>query len=284
MELLQLKYFCDAAESENFSKTAKKYSVPPSDISRTILRLENELGVKLFEREANRLYLNEYGKKFHKGIKKALAEIETAKMSIYDSGEIDGEIKIYVCTNRSLITSVIEKFKGKFPKVSFIINHAWENENNDFDLLISDDMVAPADASRKLLLTEDVLLAVNKLEPGAEKINSVSDLRNMRFVTMQERSVNYRIMKHLCNQNGFEPNIAIQTDDPFYVRKYVELGMGVTFVPQFSWRGLLSENVLLKNITDFKRNTYVYINKGKYISRTVNVFLEELIKFCENIG
>ena len=55
MELLQLMYFCDAAEEENFSHTAQKYQVPPSNISQSVKRLEAELGVKLFDRSANRI-------------------------------------------------------------------------------------------------------------------------------------------------------------------------------------------------------------------------------------
>ena len=47
MELLQLMYFCDAAETENFSRTAKKYHVPPSDISQSIKRLELELSAEV---------------------------------------------------------------------------------------------------------------------------------------------------------------------------------------------------------------------------------------------
>ena len=42
MELLQLTYFCDAAVTQNFSKTAQKYNVPPSNISQSIKRLEIE--------------------------------------------------------------------------------------------------------------------------------------------------------------------------------------------------------------------------------------------------
>ena len=48
MELLQLTYFCDAARSENFSQTARKFFVPPSNISQSIGRLEKELGCALF--------------------------------------------------------------------------------------------------------------------------------------------------------------------------------------------------------------------------------------------
>ena len=42
MELLQLRYFCHAAETESFTVTAKHFCVPPSDISQSIKRLEKE--------------------------------------------------------------------------------------------------------------------------------------------------------------------------------------------------------------------------------------------------
>ena len=51
MELLQLRYFKDAAELENFSMVAKKNMVPQPSISKTIGKLEDELGVLLFDRQ-----------------------------------------------------------------------------------------------------------------------------------------------------------------------------------------------------------------------------------------
>ena len=65
MELLQLAYFCDAAITQNFSKTAEKYSVPTSNISQSIRRLEKELSVTLFDRTANRVSLNKEGLLFY---------------------------------------------------------------------------------------------------------------------------------------------------------------------------------------------------------------------------
>ena len=65
MELLQLKYFCDAAKNLNFSKTARKYTVPPSNISQSIKRLEKSLGYPLFLRHANKIILTERGKRFY---------------------------------------------------------------------------------------------------------------------------------------------------------------------------------------------------------------------------
>ena len=47
MDLLQLRYFCHAAECENFSRTAGKYNVPTSNISQMVKRLENLLAMFL---------------------------------------------------------------------------------------------------------------------------------------------------------------------------------------------------------------------------------------------
>ena len=65
MELLQLLYFCDAAETQNFSGTARKYNVPTTGISQSIKRLEKELGVLLFDRTSNGISLNKRGKDFY---------------------------------------------------------------------------------------------------------------------------------------------------------------------------------------------------------------------------
>lgn len=50
MELLQLTYFCDAASTQNFSQTAKRLNVPPSNISQSVKRLEEELGAELADK------------------------------------------------------------------------------------------------------------------------------------------------------------------------------------------------------------------------------------------
>ena len=56
MELLQLKYFKDAAELENFSKAAKKNMVPQPSISYAIKKLEDELGVLLLTETVERFF------------------------------------------------------------------------------------------------------------------------------------------------------------------------------------------------------------------------------------
>ena len=53
MDILQLEYFCSAAEMENFTLAAKRHFIPQSAMSITIKRLEKELETQLFNRIGN---------------------------------------------------------------------------------------------------------------------------------------------------------------------------------------------------------------------------------------
>ena len=82
MELLQLRYFKAAAELENFSAVAEKYYVPQPSISATIKKLENELGVQLFDRNGKRITLNSNGKIFYEKVAAAINSIDDGVSSL----------------------------------------------------------------------------------------------------------------------------------------------------------------------------------------------------------
>jgi len=84
MELLQLTYFCSAAETESFAKTAQKYGILAQGVSQSVRRLEKELGVSLFDRYANRIVLNERGKMFYETSKNVLDKLDNAKKLVCD--------------------------------------------------------------------------------------------------------------------------------------------------------------------------------------------------------
>ena len=110
MEMLQLKYFYESAQNESFAKTAKKYMVPPSNISLTIKRLEKELGTPLFDRRANKIELNDSGALFYRNARSALELLESAEKSLKKSPEIKA-IRINIHITRRVVMEVIEKFR-----------------------------------------------------------------------------------------------------------------------------------------------------------------------------
>lgn len=282
MELLQLKYFCDAAETENFSKTAKKHLVPTSNISQSIKRLEKELGSELFEHYANKIRLNEDGKKFYSDVSQALILLENSKLRLIERGEeLQGDINIACITNRRIVTNAIESFLIEYPKVNFIIHHNLECDQN-LDVVISD--TCSFEYTDKIpLVDEQICVAMNAKHFLASKSDlRTSDLKKERFITMTQNSSLHNITVNICTDAGFVPNIVIQTDDPFYLRRYIEMGLGIAFVPLISWRGLFSDNIVLNDIDYIRRKTYAFLPKRKHVKASVRAFLETLKKQAED--
>lgn len=283
MELLQLKYFLSAAQTENFSKTASQYLVPTSNISQTIKRLEAELECPLFDRSANRIKLNKEGRLFYEGVKNAFGALEAAKQAVTSKKDsIDGEIKLSICTDRRLVTKAIQHFKEQYPAVSFSISHS-EEQAQDSDIIISDRIESYDGYTKTLLTREEILLAVadgTRLEIKS-KDKLASQLKELRYITMPPSSSLYRHTVSICHGFGFEPNITIVTDDPFYIRKYVSMGLGVAFVPSVSWQGQFDENVRLYSVGQNLRNTYIFKKTHFSNSLTVDTFCDCLGKSVE---
>lgn len=279
MELLQLTYFCDAAQTENFSLTARKYCVPTSSISQTIKRLETELGTELFSRRKNQIFLNEQGRLFYQGAKAALDRLEDTRLQLRDAqGAISGEIRILALTNRRIVVQTIERFKADYPAVSFVLSHSHNARQDDFDIIIADAAFQAESRTRQVLVSEDIHLAVRAGHRLAEQeVVQFSDLRQERFITMSAGASLHTITHQLCRNAGFLPEVAIETDDPYYVRKYVEMGLGVALVPTLSWKGQISGELILKPLSPtVRRDTCAFLPMDRYLPRPAMLFTQML--------
>lgn len=268
MEILQLKYFCHAAKTENLSHTAQHFIVPTSCISVSIKKLENELGVKLFDRTANKIKLNEYGKIFLQALEKSEILFKKAKADIFDLMQAPfGEIKLLILTNREKATKVISEFNRKYPKISFTISHQYHNElskSNEYDILITDQDIASEHYNQAFWLTEEIFLAVHKnhVLSGKSFISS-NQLKDENFILMQKNSSLRNFSDNFFEKNGIIPNVVIECDDPQYVRKYLKMGLGVTFFPEISWKEEISDDFSLLRIDKgLFRKTFIYANKS----------------------
>ena len=276
MELLQLKYFLDSAETENFSATAKKFGVPASDISQSIKRLEKELQIPLFERRANRILLNEKGMAFYKKTKEALSLLESAVSEVRDDGS-SGKIKIAINCNRRIVMQAIEKFCSLYPEVDIMTRYSVYSGLEDFHLIVSSEPPPSQSFKGEKIITEEICLAVNTNTPlaSAEQIDR-SLLENESFITMDENSNLYKTTQQICANLGFRPRLAILADDPLYVRKCVELGLGVAFTPMISWKGQVSDKIALKRVGNSSRDIYIFKNEKSYLSKSIHILLQML--------
>ena len=283
MELLQLKYFCDAAETQNFSSTAKKFCVPPPDISQTIKRLERELGVDLFTRRANRVELNQAGKDFYENVSTAIGILESARKSVIKNKT--ETVKIAINVNRRIILNVTEKFRELYPNVIFSMKFGINPLVEDSDVIVHCDIPVSSRWDTKKIMSEPVYIAMRSDNPfaNAEKF-APEMLRDNPIISMVEGSWLYKTMNEICVNNGIEPFVAMQSDDPHYVRKCVELGLGVALIPGISWKGLFSPeaDIVFKKVDNYMRDTYIAYDRRKGLSPNAKKFvalLEEKCKF-----
>ncbi len=267
MELLQLKYFNETAKTNNFSHTAKKFMVPTSAVSQSIKRLEKELGIELFVRNSNKIQLSEAGSLFHTNIEKSLFELEKGVASVKKySSTTKGTISILINTNRRFITDCIAEFKKFYTNVDFKIYHNLKDTDKaNFNFIVSSDDMSINGYERTPIIKEEILLSIPKSNPLSNK-NSVnfSEIINENFISMPYNSSLYNVLNKIFERNRATPNITIHCDDPFYVRKYTAMGLGISLFPSFSWKGLSDNNVVNLPFNDFseQRTIYLYYEKN----------------------
>ncbi len=281
MELLQLRYFVDAATTQNFSKTAKKFYLPPSAVSQSIKRLEKELGVELFTRQANKIKLNENGNFFAEKIRAALSLIDEAQKNVTEPrGAKTINLSIYI--NRRIVMQTVERFSKTYPDVDIVTKYMLSADDEQMDLVISDTPSWKADRLREELFSEDILLAVHKDNPLSKAdVITPKALAAQPFICTNEDSSLYSITQTICDKMGFKPHIVIRSDDPHCIRKCIELGLGISFIPSVSWRGQFSDKVVLKKVADRKRTTYVYKSPDACAHRHIKDFLDMLHQECD---
>ena len=249
--------------------------MPVSNISQSVKRLENELGVQLFDHKGNRVVLNNDGRQFYSYASRALSLLDTAVGSLSDSEtDLRGDIRLVCLSNYKLVMIAIERFLKEHPNVNFIIRQSYEDDG-DYDILVSD--IFPSEHKEKVLLAdEEIAIAMNK-EHSLAKCDTVSvkDLENERFIALSSSDSMRKIIIETCEKAGFSPNFAIQTVSANYQRRCIELGLGITFA-SIKWKEKYFENIEYKKIEGLRRKTYAFLPKKKHTRRSVSTFLKIL--------
>ncbi len=284
MELLQLKYFTDAAQLLSFSQVAKKYMVPPSSISHTIAKLENELGAQLFERSGNKLSLNDYGRAFYSNISTALEKIEAGRMLVNDMRDRTVSVTLRQCAYS--IIPMLTAFKNEYPqlKLSFPFKNA--DKKGDFFLRISAKPFQNEDDFISLpLFTERILLAVPKCSPLAKKDRlCFEDIRDIPLVWYYEGTENEKISEYFAAHRA-KPNILIYCAKDITVAEFVKNDFGIAFYPEYSSPIEKEDGICTVPLEGFdvKRTIYVSWPKEYLLTDAAKTFVDFGIDFFKNL-
>jgi len=189
MELLQLRYFKKVAETGKISAAAKELYISAPALSATLSRLEKELGVKLFDRQANRIVLNQQGEIFLRHVDGVFASLESAKTEMAQSLQKQGgEVRIAV-TDAILWRELLSYFTEAYPEIRILATTVPLSRLRDLSLsgrytflLAAEGETENADWVSRPLFEDRLMLMAHKNHPLAQKTSlRLSDLRGEKI-------------------------------------------------------------------------------------------------------
>lgn len=243
MELHQLQYVVEVAKQRHFTRAAEEICVAQSSLSQQITKLEEELGVKLFDRTTRAVHLTDAGVEFLNHARHILAEIESVKQSMQNHvGLTKGTIVIGVITTLESIdfVSLITSFHKTYPGINLNItnNGSYKLAKMLQDSLINVALLTPpvdhpSDDIEFYPLTEDefVLVASISHPLASKKTVNLKDLTDEEFVFPSEDQSISKIYLKACQDAGFVPKIVCQSSHCETSLALVADGMGLTFFP-----------------------------------------------------
>lgn len=193
MNLMHLRYFMKLAEVQNYTLTASELYITQPGLSSAINSLEEELGIRLFEKKGRNVHLTKYGIEFYKYVDQSL-KILDAGISVAQehSGKLNGIIEIG-CIDTIIsdyLATVIHNFKQKYPKIQFKIYQSQTEaivsmlESRTCDIGLCSFNTPLPNMSAVPILTQEVVAVVYKNHPLAQKDSIVvADLADYPILT-----------------------------------------------------------------------------------------------------
>lgn len=284
MNSRQLYYAVVLSQELSFSQAAEKLNITQPALSKHILNLENELGIKLFDRNSTPITLTPAGNYFISGAKDLLYKEEQLLRSMdrFKSGEA-GELVIGITPFRSsyLVSKVLKKVKEKFPGIIVRLHEAGsevlrkEAAEGKYDFAIVnlpvDDSVldvVPLECDRLVLALPNELK--NRVKNvSVEKSVEFKDCKDLPFVVVGETQEMRILFDRLCALSDFTPNIAVEVVGLNTAWSIACSGVAATILPwQFVSEELSGSNITVVDIKDvaYDRQPAIVTRRGQYIT------------------
>lgn len=244
MELHQLRYFCAVAETGSFSRAAEQSHVSQPSLSQQILKLEDELGARLFDRLGRSVRLTELGKTFLPRARTVLRELEAAKGDVVEGKEsIGGPVVVGVIPTVApyFLPSRLTTFSHKFAQVQLSVVEEITPillerlRGGTIDIAVLALPVRGHEFETEALLTERLFAAL----PRKHKLNSraslsLKDLRAEPFLLLRDGHCFRDTAVAACGRARLHPQIVFESGQFSSLLSMGGAGMGVSIVPEMA--------------------------------------------------
>ncbi|GAA0457508.1 LysR family transcriptional regulator [Streptomyces stramineus] len=237
----RLAQFVAVARHEHVTRAAQQLRMPQSTLSRSMVRIENDLGVALFARHGRTVSLTAAGRAFLASVERALSDVERAAESVQaDADPTTGKVAFgFLHTLGSeTVPELIRAFRADHPRVRFQLVQGYGEamlerlRYGDLDLCLTSPLPDAPDLAARRLDEQKLRLVVPEEHPlASRKRVRLAEAAAELFVTLEPGYGLRRITDALCAEAGFTPKVAFEGEDPETLRGLVAAGLGVGLLP-----------------------------------------------------
>jgi DNA-binding transcriptional LysR family regulator len=262
VELRQLRHFIALAETLNFSRAAERMHIAQPPLSISIRKLEEELGVRLFERGPRHVALTRAGNMALASARQALSCVaETTRVAQATAAGEAGVLRVAFVGGATfrLFPQRLPEFRLLYPAVELELSEATSNQavekvsNGSSDVGILRYPLAQATSLAVHVLEQDRLAAVLPENHRLARRDSLQlkELAGEDFVMYSHAQAPsmHAIVALACRHAGFSPRVAQEAVQIQTIISLVQSGLGIALVPA-SCQQSLGQHVAFRRLTD----------------------------------
>ena len=244
MELAQLKYFQVMANIRHFTRAARMLDVTQPALSRSMAKLEKDLGVPLFKRSEGEIELTPEGERLLRRVDRILREVDSAREEASNAhAEVSKEFRLsFIHSLGSYpLPHILQDFRALYPDIRIQLNQqdsaalALQVAAGETDLCLCSTIPTTEYSAWVYLWSEELFVTVPLGHRFAEreKIN-LQELEDEPLVAMKS-SYSLRILvDQFFDLAGIHPEITFEGDDVSTISGLVAAGLGVSLLPKLA--------------------------------------------------
>lgn len=291
MDMRQLRYFHMIAQEGQITRAAKLLNMEQPPLSRQLKLMEDELGVRLFDRDGKRLRLTEAGELLRQKAETLLQQFNDSLLEVRESeAGPRGMLSIgAVVSCISLLPKHIEEFRQIYPAVTFKIlegDHLYlgeQLEDRTVELVIArlpfESMQSPKHYEILPLPSDPYVVVIpSAWQHYADKTTiSMKELAGFPMLTLKTDKTTrmHEQVVSECKRHGFSPDILCECSSVAIIMSLVARGLGATVFPKSVMSSFPTTVVKMLEIedADFQSDVGIVWLKDRYLSKSAQYFI-----------
>jgi len=283
MEFHQLRYVCAIADTGSFSRAAERCQIAQPSLSQQVLKLEKDLGAKLFDRLGRSVRPTEAGRAFLPYARSILSQRETARSSVADKcADVRGCVAVGAIPTIApyLMPRYTATFTKKYPEAKLRIVEETTPilveslRDLSIDLAILALPLRHKDLELVPLRTEPLFAVLPRNHPlAAAKSLALKDLRGESFVMLRDGHCFRDLSIAACTHARVTPRIAFESGQFSSLFGMVAAGVGISLVPEMAIDTHAGCRYVRLNDARATRTIVAAILRGRSFNRVQQAFL-----------